>query len=135
MPQPDPTPDLNTVITSAVQARVEASVIAALADADFFKTYVINALNAPVEVSDGTSYGKKKIPFMSHLIAQAIREATKTAVQGWINAHSDDLAELVEAELDRESPRIAREMVGRMREKANDTYGLHVELRWPGEGR
>jgi ethanolamine utilization protein EutA (predicted chaperonin) len=127
------TPDLNEIIATAVQARITASVAAALSEADTFKAYVVAALQQPVEVPESPgSYRKKQVPYMNHLISQAIKQATQVAVKEWINNHLDDLKDLVTERLEHQAPRIADAMVGRMATKANDAYGVNVELRFPG---
>lgn len=87
----DPTPDLNEVIAAAVSARVEAQVLAALSDSDVFQALVVAALQQTVEVSDGTSYGKRKVPFMRATLENAIKARTKDLIAEEIAALSEPI--------------------------------------------
>lgn len=80
MNQPDPTPDLNEIIAAAVTARVEAQTLAALSDSETFNALVVAALGQTVEVSDGSSYGKKKVSYIRHTLEQSIKSRTKEIV-------------------------------------------------------
>lgn len=85
----NPMPDLNEVIVSAVGARVEAQVLAALSDSDTFNVMVMAALQQPVEVPDGTSYGKKRVPYLNNVLQAAIRERTREVVAEAIQEHDE----------------------------------------------
>lgn len=124
--------DLNQIITAAVQTRIEAQIASAFTNDGTFETFVIAALQQQIEIPDGTGYGKKRVPFLNHLIQSAVRDAAKLAVQKYMTAHTEELARAVERELSKRTDDIARQMVGRLSEKANDTYGMNVTLRWPG---
>lgn len=94
----DPTPDLNAVIAGAVQARVEAQVLAALSDSETFHALVTAAMQQQVEVPDGTSYGKKRVPFLMHTVQRAIQDHTKAAIAEGIAEHTDAIkAEVAKA--------------------------------------
>lgn len=125
--------DLNKIITSAVQARVEAQIAAAFTADGTFETFVIAALQQEVEIPKRGGYGNVRVPFLNHLLQSAVRSAAELAVKKYINEHTEDLAAAVERQLVDRTDHIAKQMVGRLVEKANDAYGISVTMRWPGE--
>lgn len=128
---PDQSQDLNDIITSAVQARVEAQIVAAFAGDQTFEKFVIAALQQTVEVPGNDRYNKAKVPFMMHLLQEAVRASAKQAVQKYMTEHTDELAIAVERELSSKTAGIARQMVDQVSKKASENYGVTVELRWP----
>lgn len=104
--------DLNSVITSAVNARVEAAVASALAGDEVIGRYVTAALQRPVEVPNGTGFGKERKPFLSHVIEQAVRDATKVAVQKFITDEAATFEDEVRKHVRRAAPDFAAQMVG-----------------------
>lgn len=126
----DATTDLNDIITSAVQARIEAQIAAAFTADSTFETFVIQALQQEVEIPAG-DYRKKKVPFLMHLIQEAVRKAATLAVKKYMAEHTDELARAVEAELSNRTEEIAKQMVAQVSKKAGENYGVRVELAWP----
>lgn len=126
-----PTADLNDIITSAVLARVEAQIAAAFTADGTFEAYVISALQQVIEIPDGTGYGKKRVPFLNHLIQEAVRKSARLAVERYMTEHTEQLARAVERELTNRTDDIAKQMVEQVATKAKETYGVQVSLRWP----
>lgn len=85
----DPTPDLNDVIAAAVNARVEAAVLASLSDSETFNALVVAALQQQIEVPDGTSYGKKRVTYIGHTLQTAIRTRTKELIAEEIEGQAE----------------------------------------------
>lgn len=125
--------DLNSVIASAVNARVEAAVAAALAGDEVIGRYVSAALQRPVEVPSSKGYGKERKPFLSHIIEQAVRDATKVAVQKFIAEEAQTFEDEVRKHIRRAAPDIAAKMVGALTETAAKGYGIQVSLRTSGD--
>ena len=80
--------DINQIIASAVNARVEAAVTAALASPDTMGTFVQAALHEPIS-SDG--YGREKTTLLRKLVQTTIAEKTKAVVREEIEAMSEDI--------------------------------------------
>lgn len=120
---PDPTPDLNDVIASAVSARVEAQVLAALSDSDTFNVMVMAALQQPVEIPDGTSYGKKRVPYLNNVLQTAIRERTKAVVAESVEEH----AEAIKVEV----RKALRKSIGVMADSLVDGFVAGASGRYP----
>lgn len=131
MNQPNPVEgDLNATITAAVNARVEAAVLAAFSGDGTLGRYVTAALQRPVEVPDpDRSYGKRKVPFAHHLIEQAIRDAAKAAVQKVLTEDAALIEDEVRKHIKRAAPDIAARMVGAVSDVAAKGYGIQVSLR------
>lgn len=127
---PDLDTDLNSIITSAVQARVEAQIAAAFTADGTFETFVIAALQQEVEVPAG-DYRKKKIPFLMHLIQEAVRQSAAGAVKKYMAEHTEELAAAVERQLSNSTEQIAQQMVRQVAKKAGENYGVRVELSYP----
>lgn len=121
--------DLNSVIASAVNARVEAAVAAALSGDDVMGRYVTAALQRQVEVPSRGGYGKDRVPFLSHVIESAVRDATKVAVQKFLADEHEVLELEVRKALRRSAPEIAATMVGQVAKVAGSGYGIQVSLR------
>lgn len=121
--------DLNSVITSAVNARVEAAVASALAGDEVIGRYVTAALQRPVEVPSSNGYGKDRKPFLSHVIEQAVRDATKVAVQKFITEEAQTFEDEVRKHVRRAAPDMAAQMVGALVQTASKGYGIQVSLR------
>lgn len=119
----DPTPDLNDVIAGAVNARVEAQVLAALSDSDTFNALVIAALQQTVEVSDGTSYGKKHIPYLRHTLEKTIQTRTKELIAEAIEEHADAIKTEVRKAL--------RKSVGVLADSLVDGFVANASGRYP----
>lgn len=128
-----PSEDLNKIITSAVNARVEAAVTAALAGDDTIGAMVVAALQQPVEVPKRDGYGKTQVPFLNHLMSSAIRDAAKRAVERVLVDEQATIEEEVRKHIKRLAPEIAQRMAGQLAETAGKSYGVSVQLKLPGD--
>lgn len=124
----DVTSDLNQVITSAVQARIEAEVAAALSGSDLMAQYVSAALNQTIEVGD--RYRSTKITYLRHTIDEAIRGATKAAVAKVIAEELPAIEQAVTTELRKNVKVIAKTLTGKVGELAESAYGIKVEMQY-----
>lgn len=129
----DATQDLNQIMISAVQARIESEVAAAMAGDEFVGRLVTAALMQPVEVQDPRSmYGKIKVPFLTDVLNKTIQAATKNAVVRLISEQEDEIEQAVRKELKASTAEIAKQLVGSVRKATQDSYGVKVELQFPG---
>ena len=122
----DATTDLNATIASAVQARIETEVAAALSGSDLMAQYVGAALNQPIVVT--RNYRDKKTTYLREAIDNAIREATKATLARVIQEEAPSIEAAIKAELKRNLPAIASGAVEAMGKAAQQTYGMTVEL-------
>lgn len=129
-----PNPDLNDVITSAVKARVEASVLEALSGDEYFGQMIATSLSRPVEVPSQKGYGKDTIPFMSHVLESTIRQAVQDAVRRLVIEQASDIEDAVRKELKRSVSDLAKQLVGSVSSAAESAYGINVELKYRGRG-
>jgi hypothetical protein len=130
------TQDLNTVIASAVQARIETEVLAALSGSDVFAQFVNVALNRKIEVKDpNSSYRTRETTYIAETISKAIQAATKAAVEKVIAEEAPQIEAEVTKELRRNVKGLAAQMVGCVVDKAASPYGITVELKYPANDR
>jgi len=127
----DPTAlDLNATIAAAVNARIEASVAAALAGDEMIGALVAAALNQEIEV--GRDYKKSKTTWLKHTVAEAIRAATKAAVERLVIEESPLIEEELRKAFRRQAGEFAEGITRSLRENAAKGYGVTVELKLPG---
>lgn len=129
-----PTPgtdDLNTVITAAVQARIEAQVAAALAESDTFTMFVTSALQQEITVRE--NYRDRKTTFLAEQVREAVREATKRALQTALDDEVPKLEALVKKALKANVDQIAVGLVGNLVDKAKGPYGITVQVNYPSD--
>lgn len=122
--------DLNQVIASAVQARIEAEVAAALSGDEVIGKYVAAALNQPIEVGRN-SWDRRKTTFLRNVIDEALRAATKNAVQQAIAEEREAIERAVRTELRDRVDALAVQLVGSAVESVENPYGIKVELQYP----
>lgn len=120
--------DLNQIIASAVNARVEGAVLAALAGDETIGAMVVAALQQQVEVPSRGGYGKDRVVFLNHLIASAIRSAAKRAVEQVMIDEAQTIEDEVRKHIKRQAPEIAQKLAGQLADAASQTYGITVEL-------
>lgn len=131
----DVTQDLNATIASAVQARIEAEVAAAMSGSEMIGQYVTAALNQPIEVSvNGSRYDTEKTTWLRHTIDTAMREATKVAVERLIAERAPQLEEAVRAALEEKTGMFAAQLVENLGERVANGYSVSVELKSHGRG-
>lgn len=128
----DPVPDLNAVITSAVNARIEAEVTAALSGDAVIGQFVAKALQARIEVDRG-NYRKEPMPYLTHVLEKAIQEATKAAVTRLLAEEVVAIEDAVRKALRRDLARIASTLTKSLSDAAARTYGVdvHLDLKMP----
>lgn len=124
--------DLNTVIASAVNARIEAQVVEALAGDAMIGRMVTAALQQPITVRDSATYRDRKTTFLAHTIEQTLQEATKAAVQRVIKDEAPTLEMAVRGELRRNINTVAKQLVGSVLNATEKGYGITVEMKFPG---
>jgi hypothetical protein len=125
--------DLNKVIASAVNARVEAAVMSALAGDETIGRMVTAALRQAVEVPDpDRQYGKIRVPFLNHLIQTAMREATKRAVEKVLIEEAEAIEDECRKAIKRQAAGIAATLAGQLQDAAAKSYGVSVTLKYPG---
>lgn len=128
----DVSPDLNQVIVSAVQARVEAEVTKALAGDEVLGRMVTAAMNQQVEVPSG-GYRSEKKPFLKAVLDRTIQEATKTAVQEAVAGEADAIRAAVAAEVRKRSKEIAASFTDELIENVKKGWSISVAIKGPGE--
>lgn len=121
--------DLNEVIATAVQAKISASVLEALSGDEVYGRLVSAALNERIEVKK--DYNTIKIPYISHVIRQAIQAAVKVAVAEFIQADQEKLKAAVVKALREKRDEFAGALVDNLVSGADKVYGIKVELRLP----
>lgn len=119
-------PDLNTTIASAVQARVEASVLAALSSDDTFGRLVTSAMMEPVDVKQG--YRTVQVPYIHHVIDSALRKAVRNAVDKFIAEEQEMLEAAAATALRKDAKTIAGALVGSLANTATHAYGLTMDI-------
>jgi hypothetical protein len=124
--------DLNQVIASAVQARIETEVAAALSGSELMGQYVAAALTQKIQVEDRGTYRKRETTFLRETIDGAIKEATKAAVHKVVAAESEQIERAVETALRKDLKKISVALAGKLAEASQSPYGVTVELRYPG---
>lgn len=127
----DPTGDLNQVIASAVQARIESEVATALSGSDLMAKYVSAALHQVIEVKERGGYNTRKTTYLRETIDSAIQEATKAAIAKVVAAEAEAIEAAVTAELRKNVKAIGKSLANKLVEKTESPYGVTVELRYP----
>lgn len=126
------TSDLNAVISSAVQARIETEVAAALAGSELMNQYVAAALTQKIQVGDDRDrYKKRETTFLAETIKQAIREATAAAVRKVVADEQEAIEAAVTTELRKNVKSIAKQITSSVVEAAEKPYGVKVEMLYP----
>lgn len=120
---------LDSIIAKAVETKIEAALISALAGDEILGKYVTAALQQPIEV--GGNYNKTKTTFLKNLIDETLRAAVKVACQKYIAEQSAVLEAAVAKELRAQSGRIAGQLVGGLAEKSKTAYGLTIDVKFP----
>jgi len=123
--------DLNATIASAVNARIEAEVFAALAGDDVIKQYVAAALNAPVKVE--RNYRTEEVKWLPHTIRTVMQDATRDAVKRVIAEEAPLIEDEVRRAIKRQASGLAEAFTGALVKQASKSYGLTVSLKLPGE--
>lgn len=123
--------DLNTVIATAVQARIETEVATALAGSELMTQYVATALGQTMVVRDPGQYRDRTTTFLREVIDKAIKAATEAAVRKVIADEAPQIEAEVTRVLRRDVKVIAAQLVGEVAKAAESPYGVTVELKYP----
>lgn len=121
--------DLNTTIAAAINAKIEAAVVAAISGDAVLGQFVAAALNQPVTVKTG--YREVQSTFMHEAIRKSLQGAVDGAVREMLVEETDRIKAEVAKALRRAVPAIADKLVGQMTEAAARTYGIEVHLKYP----
>ena len=128
----EPTQDLNQVIASAVQARIETEVFAALASSEVIAQFVTSALRQPITVRDPDTYRDRQTTFLTETVAKAIQAATEAAVRKVVAEEAPAIEAEVTKEMRKNVRTMAAQLVGSVTEAVKSPYGVKVELMYPG---
>ena len=118
--------DLNEVITSAVQARIESTIVAELASSDIYGKCVTAALTKPIEV--GSYSNKRKTTFLRETLEGAIREAAKDAIGVVMESERENIEKLVATQLRRNVKVFAETLTDNAIKSANNRFGIKVDF-------
>ena len=91
-----PEKDINGIIASAVNVRVETAVLEALSSDDTMRVFVAAALNQKVSTS---GYSRDETTLLNKLLKNTIEEQTKAVVAAEVAAHADVIRKEVRAAL------------------------------------
>lgn len=128
--------NLDSTITTAIKARIEAEVVRAMSGDEVLGAYVTAALQQPVRVpNQWGSYDSKTQPFLAHVLSQAIREATQVAVAKFVAEEVGSIETEVRKALKRDMAAIATTLTNSLVTAADKTYGVSValELKMPSK--
>jgi AAA+ superfamily predicted ATPase len=123
--------DLNATIANAVNARIEASVMAALSSDDVLGKYVAAALNQPISID--RNYRKIETTYLQHTLRASVQEATKAALVRVLTEDQELIEDEVRKALRRNVAGIAAGIAGSIADHAKKGYGVQVTVRLPGE--
>lgn len=125
--------DLNSVISNAVQARIEAQVMAALSGDEVFAQFVSSALSSEIVVRD-KDFRERRTTYLAETIRKALQEATQGAVEKVMVEIAPELEAEVAKELRRSVKGLASHLVGSVQDAVKAPYGFKVELKGPNNG-
>ena len=125
--------DLNQIIVSAVNARVEAQVLAALSGDEVISKYVTAALSEKVLVNPNDRYSHDKERYLTHVLRAAIKDAAKAAVAKLIVEETPLIEEEIRKALRRDIRKIGETLAGTLAARAAEGYGVTVQLNMPGD--
>ena len=125
--------DINQIIASAVNARVEAQVLAALSGDEVIGKLVTAALTEQVSATNDR-YDSKKVPYLTKIVRDAIKEATAAALRRLIEEEMPVIEEEIRKALRRDIKGIAGQLAGQLTKEATRAYGVTVELKFPERG-
>lgn len=125
--------NLDAIIANAVEAKIETAVATALAGDEMMGRYVTAALQQQVSATNDR-YDREKTTFLNKVIADAVRAATKKAVEKYLIEEVELLETHVRKELKKATNTIAAELVKALSETAEKAYGVSVKLDIRGRG-
>ena len=121
-----PTQDLNEVITSAVQARIEAEVMKALSGDEVFGQFVTAALRQPVEKE---RYSREKVTWLAKVLEEAVKDAARQAVHRVVAEMTPALEAEVAKQIRRDTKGIAAGLVAGVVGATAAPYGVTITLK------
>jgi trimethylamine:corrinoid methyltransferase-like protein len=121
--------DLNKTIAAAVNAKVEAGVLAALSSDDTIGRFVSAALSERVR----DNYSSREETFIGYTVREAIKAATKSACIRLVETEMPAIEEAIRKELRKRIGQISEKMAERLAEQVTG-YGLKIEFTDPGRG-
>lgn len=126
--------DLNGAIVAAVNARVEAAVLAALSGDDVMGRLVTVALMQRVEVPkrDG-SYGKEHVPWVSALLDETIRKAAREAVTKVVEDQRPAFEAAIAKALVDQRKNVAAQLVTALMPNRNGYMSVNLSYAIPSE--
>lgn len=128
--------NLDSTITTAIKARIEAEVVRAMSGDEMLGSFVTAALQQKVDVHPDGPYGRsEKRPFLTHVLYEAIREATQVAVKKFVAEEVSTIEAEVRKALKRDMASIATTLTQSLVTAADKTYGVSValELKMPNQ--
>lgn len=129
--------DLNTVITAAVNARVEAAVAEALSGGDLITQYVAAAMNETVVIKK--TYPAKDVvtTFMKHALTLAFQGAVQRSIAKVLMEEQAAIEESVRKAIRSRAADIGKQLAEQVATHAvksiERSYGIDVRLKFPGE--
>ena len=124
---PSPNEDINDIIASAVNARVETAVLEALSSDDTMRVFVAAALNQKVST---TGYSRDETTLLNRLLKNTIEEQTKAVVAEEVAGHADVIRKEVRAALKKSIGVITDSLVDGFVANASGRYpSIKVEFR------
>lgn len=122
--------DLNDTIIAAVNAKVSAEVFAALNTDDVIAGFITQAMMEPIKED---RYSSKTEPYLSIIIRKAIQEATKTAINEWMEDNQGVLKSKVREALSTQVEEMAGALVQGAIESTSARYSTKVDVKFQKE--
>lgn len=119
--------DLNTTIAAAVNARVEAAVLESLAGDAVIGQYVTAALQEPTK-DPWDSYNHEKRPWLTFVVRDAIRDATKVAVHAALAEEKDAIEKEVRRAIKARISTFATQVTEGLLENTKSGYNIKVDF-------
>jgi hypothetical protein len=123
--------DVAQTIAHAMNARVEAEVMKALAGDEMIGRLVTAALMEPVQTD---RYDRRaKTPYLHVKLNEAIKGATKIALQKVVEEETPLIEEEIRKALRRNIKTMAEQLTERLGDQLKNGYGINVTLRTPND--
>lgn len=119
--------DINATIANAINARLEAELLAALSGDETIAAFITAALQEPVH-KENDGYSREKEPYIHHVLRLALQEAAKSVVARFIEEEVASIEDQVRKTLRRHVNQIAETLTKNLVEVAGKPYGVSVEL-------
>jgi predicted nucleotide-binding protein (sugar kinase/HSP70/actin superfamily) len=119
--------DINATIAHAINARLEAEMLAALSGDETIAAFITAALQEPVK-KDNDSYRHETEPYLHHVLRLALQEAAKSTVARFIEEEVVSIEDQVRKALRRNINQIAETLTKSLVDVAGKPYGVSVEI-------